>query len=65
MSSVQTKAFVPNLMPGRGGRAGAEAWKPHIWDILILKSYRSLSDSNLAGCPVLFLAALLHRAVLS
>ena len=37
MSSVQAKAFVPSLVPGREGRAGAEARKPHVWDILNTK----------------------------
>ena len=37
----------------------------HVWDILRAKSYSFLSDSDLTGCPVHFLAALLQRTVLS
>lgn len=59
------RGLCPESGTSREGRAGAEAWKPHMWDILRTKSYRSLSDSDLTGCPVHFLAALLQRAVLS
>ena len=37
MSSVLAEACVLNLAPGREGRTGAEAWKPHMWGILSKK----------------------------
>lgn len=37
VSSVLAEACVLNLAPGREGRTGAEAWKPHMWGILSKK----------------------------